>query len=207
MYKYFIKSDVTAESQIQKLRKQFGQQYFLDGKYKGDSGIFICHDLTTKVYADPVPSKEHNLATFFAPLTDTQKFMDSVIVPSIHKKVNVLTLNGINLEIIPATFEPRVILFDLTDTPLCGQVNDNPFPESTVYGKMGFDLYDLFTVKNQNISMSDIRIKKFIIEMIKKSYYINVDLINCLQLISGQDIEPLVMAGLGLYSGDDVKKN
>jgi len=68
MYKYFIKSNVTARSQIEELRKQFGQQYFHDGNYKGDSGIFICHDLTTKVYADPVPSKEHNLATFFAPL-------------------------------------------------------------------------------------------------------------------------------------------
>ena len=207
MYKYFIKTDVTAELQIEKLRKQFGTQYFLDGKYKGETGIFVCHDLTTKVYADPVPSKEHTLATFFAPLVDTQKFLESVIVPSIHKKIVVVTLNGIILEIIPATFEPRVILFDLTDTPLCGQVKENPFPEGTLYGKMAFDLYDLFAVKNENISMSDIRIKKFIIEIIKKSYFINVDLINCLQLISGQDIEPLVMAGLGMYSGDDVKKN
>jgi hypothetical protein len=206
MYKYVYYSDLDASTSIQTLRKKFNTQhknyYFKDGLYKNKQCIFVLNDLTTKVYSDPIESKQYRGSLFFPPL-DPIKVEDFEVNPDKKEwKIKVDLVSGTTIYVIPATLEPKKIVFDFDDTET--QTEDSPYSLATEYGTLAYSLFEDSQNKKELV-LKDPRIKKLIMLGLQKSYAMPIDLINWLGLISEQDIDPLFAACMG-YSPELLKK-
>lgn len=199
MYKWVYFTDKDASSQVQFLRKKFNtphkEYFFKDGLYKGKQCVYVLNDLTTKVYADPVDSKQHKDCLFFAPL-EALKLDDHEIQKDKREwKVQVSTVGGNDLFIIPASLEPKKIVFDFDDTP--AKEEESPYSLATDYGALAYAIFDEIENKKQ-VLLSDPRVKKLIMLALQKSYNLPIDVWNWAGVVSAQDMDGLLSAAMGI---------
>jgi len=204
---YFTDRDVT--SQIDMLRRKFNtktkQYYFKDGQYKGKPCVYVLNDLTNKVYAEPIESKQFKGSLFFAPVDDIS--LDTVeIQPDKREwKIRVDLVAGVPIWIIPATLEPKKIVFDF-DEASGAKEEESPYSLATDYGTLAYSIFEDIE-KKKDIGLSDPRVKKLIMLALQKSYNIPIDVINWAGIVSAQDIDPLLMAAMGINPELLAKKN
>lgn len=199
-WKYIYFTETSAESQIDFLRKRYNTKskvyYFKNGKYKDRSCIYVLNDLITKTYGEPIPSKQHPNDLFFPPLNPLV-ISDYEILPDKKEwKIKVDLVEGTTLWIVPATLEPKKIVFDFDDNTGVTEEN-SPYSLATEYGTLAFSIFEDVQAK-KDIMLNDKRIKKLILLAIQKSYSIPLDIINSCGIISSQDIDPLLSACLGI---------
>lgn len=197
MWKYIYKTDKSVESQLDFLRKKFNtehkQYYFKSGKSKGDDVVFVLNDLVNKVYGEPTQSKQHKDCIFYPPKEDTIIDLEQ---HEVHKskrefKVKVDTSDGKTLYIIPATLEPKRVVFDLDEA----EEEENPYSTATEYGRLAYTLYDAAKA-HQELPLA--ALKKIVILALLKSYTIPVDLWNWLGIVSVQDFDNIAAAAMGI---------
>lgn len=198
-YKWVYYTDKDAASQVQFLRKRFNtpykEYYFKDGQYKGKQCIYILNDLTTKVYTDQVESKQFKDCLFFAPL-DPLVIEDYELQKDKREwKIQVSTVGGNDLWIIPASLEPKKIVFDFDDTP--AKEEDSPYSLATDYGALAYAIFDDIEQK-KSIILSDPRVKKLIMLALQKSYKLPIDIWNWAGVVSAQDMDSLLSAAMGI---------
>lgn len=208
-YKWIYYSDRDAASQIDMLRKKFNtktkQYYFKDGQYKGKQCIFVLNDLTTKVYSDPIDSKQFKGSLFFPPQNDITLSDVEINKEKREWKVKVDLVSGVTMYIIPASLEPKKIVFDF-DEDTGVKEEESPYSLATEYGSLAYVLFDDLVAK-KSVQLSDPRIKKLILLGLQKSYNIPIDVINWAGIVSEQDIDPLFAACLGINPELVEKKN
>lgn len=197
MWKYIYKSDKDIQSELNFLRKKFNTEhkeyYFKAGKHKGDNVIFVLNDLTTKVYGEPIISKQHKDCMFYPPTDDTKIDLEQY---EIHKnrreyKIKVDLVDGHSLYIIPASLEPKRVVFDLDEV----EEEDNPYSTATEYGRLAYSLYD---EAKKGDSLPIAMLKKLVILSLMKSYNIPIDIWNWLGIVSAQDFDPIAAAAMGI---------
>lgn len=199
MYKYFYKCELSVVNDTEVLKKKFNtatkKYFFKNGQYKGDSGVFVLNDLTTRVYSDPRPSKQYKDCVFFPPENDI-RLDDFEIHPDKKEwKIPVDTVTGVKLWIIPATLEPKKIVFDFDETPT--QEEESPFSLATDYGCLAYAIFDDIRSKKP-VHLDDVRVKKLIMMALQKSYNLPIDVFNWAGVVSAQDLDPLLSAALGI---------
>lgn len=208
-YKWIFYTDKDPILELEFLRKKYNtpnkQYFFKSGKHKDKDCIFILNDLTTRIYADPVPSKQFPNELFFAP-TSQVDFDDY----EIHKeqrewKIPVPLKANKTIFIIPATLEPKKLVFDFNDEEGVEEEN-GIYSLATEYGKLAYNIYDFIESKNK-LTMTDPRIKKLVMMGLMKSYNLPVDMINAAGIISAQDLDPILSACLGINPELLLKKN
>lgn len=199
MFKYIYFSDKDIEESIVDLRKKFnspGKEFFFkSGKYKGNDVIFVLNDLTTRTYGEPVESKQHKGCLFFPPTEDTQIELDDF---EVHKqkrdlKIPIDLSNGKTIYIIPATLEPKRVIFDLDEVV----EETNPYSTATEYGRLAYSLFNEAKT-NTDIPLNNPTVKKLVMLSLLKSYSLPLDLINWLGFISVQDFDNLITAAMGI---------
>jgi hypothetical protein len=198
-YKWVYYSDKDAGSQIELLRRKFNtktkQYYFKDGSYKGKSCIYVLNDLTTKQYAEPLDSKQFKGSLFFPPLESISLEDVEIQKDKREWKIKVDVVSGVTLWIIPATLEPKKIVFDFDDTG--AKEEDSPYSLATEYGTLAYSIFDDIEHKKE-VTLSDPRVKKLIMLALQKSYNIPIDIINWAGIVSVQDVDPLLSAAMGI---------
>jgi hypothetical protein len=184
------------------LRKQYPNCYFKTGQYKNNPTLFVLGDLETREYSDPVKLKDGS--TFFAPKDNTAFDLEKYETEKDLRKfkIEIQLICGRKIWIRPATMEPQAYsLFD----------DDNeeqpPYSQATEYGRLAYSLYDDI-IKQQDIKLTDPRVKKFVKLCIAASYDMPLVVFDSLKFISASDLMPIISAGMGM--NDDVlivKKN
>ncbi len=199
-YKFFSTLFKDVENNIQKLRETFPGCFFRNGKWSGESGVFILShsDRSANDFKPPVKSKQFKNTLFFAPndITDGE-----TVLKSFRKHPHALTIkvklaNDKTIEIIPASAEPRKIALSLLG-------DDDSIGFTSDYGRLAWEI-DEKLANQQSVAIAD-GLKLFILG-VQKTYTIPIDLFNCFDLVSTEDIEQLTYACLGYNMSEDDKK-
>lgn len=201
-YKYFTENYSNIVENINTLRKKFPGCEFKNGKYNGKYGTYIISsgDKGINEYDKPIKSKIEKDLLFFpplAPISDKQKFLDSFEISKSVIKAEVELASGVKIKIIPATAEPRKIALSLFEDA------EEEVGFVSPYGKMAFDIDDKLASEKE-VSLLE-GLKLFVLAL-EKSYSINLDLFNWLEIVSTEDIENLTYACLGYTLEEDKKK-
>lgn len=210
MWKYFRASEQDAFSQIYKLKAELPNYYFKDGKRRDQNGIWILRTLDKTPYGEFVESKQFKGDVFYPPAelpADKQKWLDQFVLQSAlnqHKLV-VTLMCGIQLKIVPATLEPRNVVFcfgnDIVE-------QDSAYSQATTYGRLAYSISEeVQKSKNIVINQDTMQLVKI---ALSKSYDIPFDVWNWLNIVSAQDIYTIVTAAMGVDPSileDELKKN
>lgn len=210
-YKYFI-SGVNAANDIEKLRKMFPEHYFMDGKHKDKSGVYVLTDTKNKEYGERKQSclkkrfvtqkllKEDQEIVFWTPACSTDEFnVDSYFInrtPIPYVKIELK--NGKKLKINPAAGEPRQLIFG--EEPVEETIPFAVlFSRATEYGRLGYSLiYKEEEMKDKGgILTNDPDVLRFVELAITNSYKLPQDVWNWLGWISFNDIVKIYQAGMG----------
>lgn len=210
-WKYFI-SGVDAQVDIVRLRKAFSGHYFIDGKYKGNKGVFAVTDTKKREYGPRKKSKltkqliekgyfkEGTEIEFWAPACDPREF-DISTYEKTRERLPTITVELVNekrLKINPALGEPQSLIFgdeeEEEEIPYAAL-----YSKSTEYGRLAYDLIYLEEeLKHEGgILVTDSRVKKLVELAIVNSYSLPQDVWNWLSWISYEDIVPIYKAALG----------
>jgi hypothetical protein len=199
MFKWVHYTDNDAISQIDALRKKYHtptkKYYFKDGMYKDKPCIYVLNDLTTRLYEDPVPSKQFKDDLFFGPLEGLNIDNEEINPDKKEWKIKVDLVCGKTVWIIPASLEPKKLVFDFDDDGVKEEIS--PFSQATEYGRLAYNIFNDLEGKKP-LQLTDQRVKKLIMLGLCKSYNIPIDVWNSLGLVSAQDIDPLLSACLGV---------
>lgn len=201
MYKWIEFTDNNdIESRLIELRKKYNTPYktyfFKKGFYKDKSCIFILNDLSTKSYSPNISqSKQFKGNLFFGPEFET-KISDYEVAPHQKEwKIKVSLVTGHDIFIIPATLEPKKVIFDFDEAE--ATEDTSIYSLATEYGRLAYSIFSDFESK-KNVALTDKRVLKFIMMGLCKSYSMPIDLINHLGIVSEQDLDPLLSACLGI---------
>lgn len=182
------------------LSEKYPKCYYKTGILKDQVTLFVLGDLTTKEYAPH--RKLHDGSTFYPPKDMSLFNLDTYENDKSLRefKVEVTLASGRKLWVKPATLEPQVYsLFSEEET--------NEYSQATEYGRLAYSIYDDI-IKDKNVNLTDIRIKKFIKLLIQASYSLPLIVFDSLNIMSINDLMNLVSAGLGISEGVlEVKKN
>lgn len=200
MYKWIEFSDNNdIESRLGELRKKYNTPYktyyFKKGFYKDKTCIFILNDVTTKTYGEVTQSKQFKGNLFFAPEQPISLSDYEVSKSQREWKIKVSLVAGSDLFIIPATLEPKKIVFDFDEEET--KEESSTYSLATEYGRLAYSIFSDFESK-KNVSLNDKRVFKLIMMGLSKSYSVPIDLINHLGIVSEQDLDPLLSACLGI---------
>ena len=194
--KYWVPCDDFA-SELDTLKEKFKGYAFKQGRMNSKDGVYCLSDMSSGKddYDEPVKSKAIKDAIWFAPKekpTDIQAFLDSKRKDTTKIHCRVKLDNGLTLWISPATLEPTKLVLSMFDDP-------EEIPEhSSEYGRYAHEL-------EQKEDITGIEGLKLSVLGLMKSYNINIDIINWLNIISTGDITNLVGGCLG-YSMDEEDK-
>lgn len=190
--KYFTTLIKDIPSNISLLRKQFPGCTFKNGKWNNEYGTYILTDDTpgSGEFDKPIKSKQYKDYLWFPPkrFNVSQEWLTEQIKNKNSLKVKVPLDCGIELQILPATEEPRKVALSLL-----GDEEEEPVLVSE-YGKEAYRIDDLL-FRNEEVIIKECL--KLIVLGISKSYNISIDLLNHCNLIGTGDIENLLYACLG----------
>lgn len=200
-YKFVYPCNLNAENDIVHLRNKFNtktkQYYFKTGNYKGSPCIFVLNNLSTKTYAEPVPSKQFKGCLFFPPLEEINIDDFELFKDKRDLKIKVSLVNGKELYIVPATMMPRKVIFDFNDDEGTKEDVSSPYSLSEEYGQLSYKLFQ--DLENKvNIELTSPLVKKLVMLALQKSYNLPIDVINHIGIISSQDLDPLLSSALGI---------
>lgn len=210
MWKFFIPNKDN-EDDIRELRKLFPDHYYLNGKFRNDSGVYAVKTIEHIEYGDHEPSRNIEGTEYWHPSEENIKKIDieEYEEPS-DIKLLVELASGQRIKIIPAMGLPRKIFFgDL--------VNDkNAFKKEKVeiagqyntafnYGKIAYDLIYLLH-NNGEFKEEDMHLIGCLVnEGIKMSYNLPLDVLNDLIEATSNDSSALFHACMG-YDYETLKK-
>lgn len=201
MYKYFIKNkDNIAD--IGELRQKFPNCYFINGKFKGDSGVYAVNDMghKNKEYGDHYPSADFEDVEFWEPTEENKAKLkiEDFFVQS-ENKFSVQFTSGQKVEIIPATAQPRKVLLgrSLNYSAKHEYVIQNFYNTTLEYGKLAFELVDSWNNDPDKLLLSDPKVVDLINMAMRYSFTCGIDVINCILEVSEDDLQFIFFAALG----------
>jgi hypothetical protein len=210
MWKYFKASDIDALSQIKKLKAEYPNYLFKDGKRRDQAGIWILRTLDKTPYGDPQESKQYRGNQFYPPAEqpiNKQEWLSQFIVQPLLNEYKLTTtlLCGIQLRIVPATLEPRNMIFTFDNEVVEA---DSPYTDATEYGRLAFKISEeVQRTRNIVVNKDSMVLVKI---ALAKSYDVPFDIWNWLNVISQQDMYSIISAALGVDPSmleDELKKN
>jgi hypothetical protein len=201
MHKYFITDYRDIPGNITTLRKLFPGFHFKNGQYKATEGTWALSSLEKidNAYGEPVASKSIKGAIFFPPRDlpeDKQKFLNEQ-KKKVSKTIKVELVSGVVLELYPATAEPRKVAFSAFD-----DIEEEGKLVSP-YAILAFSLFE--KLDKGELKNNDKEVMKLIVMGLEKSYNINLDVFNWLDVFATDDIENIFYACLGI-DPEEVKK-
>lgn len=197
-FKYFLPSDVDCIGRIRQLKEEFPGYFYKDGRNKDQTGIWILKTLEKTPYGLPVPSCQFKGCTFYPPQdkpTDIAKFLEAFEKKKHLKEFKMVstTLAGIRLFIVPATLEPKQIVFSFGDEE--AETETNVYSQASEYGRLAFKVSEEIQKTKQVFINKDT--SKLIKLALMSSYDLSFDVWNWLGCINEQDMFSLISAALG----------
>lgn len=183
------------------LRTEFPGCQYMNGKHKGQDGVFILQEHNAD-YGERIDSAEYEGAVFWPPAGE-------INIKQYKRKDPILAFEiqlycGETITIVPAVCEPQKLLFGKVNQkeeviPVASQYN-----KASKYGKLAYEL--IYKIQDGQTQVTDNLVLAFVEETIKYSYMCPIDLMNCWGKVSHQDIEGIMMAGLGSHPESIQKK-
>lgn len=206
MYKYHTtRFGTDAVSKIEELRKEFPGCHFARGIYKDKQGIFAFKSQDIKDYGEKW--ELDNGDVFFAPTAERLVSLKANLSQYKSEWVDrlpVQLINGITLEIFPASAIPKKVYFTKKV-----KSSNSPYPVDVPYGKIAYDMYDLSQQENQ-MMLDDPRMVNFIKVALQQSYILPEPLWDALDIVSIGDFDKIFAAAMGMDWGllqEEIKKS
>jgi hypothetical protein len=196
MYKTFtIRYGTDTVEKIVELRKAFPDCQFARGIHKDKKGIFAFRSNDVKEYGERFELDNGDL--FFSPTEANIKKLISDL-PAYKSdwtdRIQVKLLNGVILEIFPASAMPRKIYL----TRKVVQKSDVPFDNSTAYGALAYQMYDRTQNSKEEVKLDDPQMMDLIKMALTESYKLPMPLWDCLNLLNMSDIDKIFAASMGM---------
>lgn len=156
-------------------------------------------------FEEGVPSEDYPDTTFCGPKLWEQNEVVELLKATASnkvdksKKIEVKLVSGITLYISPCYMEPRRVILSKRKAELKDDVMSR-------YGKLGYSLSEKIEKGDYEPLLGEGEDLEFILLAISASYDLPLDIINHLNIISSQDLDPIYCAGLGIIY-DELKKN
>lgn len=191
MIKYFTTrfgTNPEINEQLLKLRQAFPGFYYSAGKRKDASGIYVIKDLKTKEYAEPITIEGGDL--YWGPVA--QPLTISKFKSNYQERINVTLSCGLEIEIFPASCEPKKVL--LSQRKL--QVTEEVYNKSSEYGMLAFKLFERAQVPDAKISLSDPEYLDFVAKSLEISY--TLPSLFWDDVITTSDLDSIFSAAMGI---------
>jgi hypothetical protein len=194
MYKYFTtRFGNNAVEQVVALRKAFPHCQFAAGVRKDKKGIYAFRSNSIKEYGESWELENGDI--FWAPtaanLDDIKKNISKYKTDWLDR-ISVQLINGMRLEIFPASAIPKKVYFTRKLKTV-----DSPYPQDVPYGKLAYDLFDR-SQKEEKILLDDPQMVAFVMRALCESYSLPEPLWDALQIISYGDFDKIFAAGMGM---------
>lgn len=206
MYKHFTtRFGNNAVDKLVELRKAFPQCSFAAGVRKDKKGIYAFRSNDIKDYGESW--ELDNGDVFWAPTAErlaSLKANLSAYKTSWLDRIPVQLINGVTLEVYPASAIPKKVYFSKKV-----QKEDTPYPTDVAYGKAAYELFDR-TQKDDKIMLDDPQMLEFVKLVLAESYDFPEPLWDALQLVSYGDFDRIFAAGMGMdwnLLQDEIKKS
>lgn len=195
MYKHFTtRYGTDAVDKIVELRKAFPGCKFAAGMNKGKKGIFAFSS-DTKEYGEHWTLDDGD--EFWGPTeANVAKLISGLPAykSDWQDRIQVKLLNGVFLEIFPASAMPRKIYL----TRKVAQKSDVPFDNSTAYGALAYKMFDRTQNSKEEVKLDDPQMMELIKMALTESYKLPAPLWDCLNLLNMSDIDKLFAASMGM---------
>lgn len=205
MYKYHTtRFGTDAVEKLEELRKEFPSCHFARGIYKGKQGIYAFKSQDIKEYGDKW--ELDNGDVFFAPSPEQLQLLKtnlSQYKTEWTERLKVILMNGLVLEIFPASAIPKKVYFTKKVQSL-----DSPYQTDIPYGKLAYEMYDL-SQQEKHMMLDDPRMVHFIKVALFNSYTLPEPLWDVLGIGFG-DFDKIFAAAMGMDWGllqEEIKKS